>query len=78
VNKSSVNASPLIFFSRSHQLDLLRHFARQVFVPEPVAMEIRTKGPQDISVKGLEETPWLEVVSSKTVPVFIQEHVAGS
>jgi len=60
VNKSSVvNASPLIFFSRSHQLKLLRYFAREIFVPEPVAMEIRAKGPQDITVKALEETPWL-------------------
>jgi len=28
-------------------------------------------GPQDVTVKLLEETPWLEVVFSKTVPVVI-------
>ena len=72
-----VNASPLIFFSRSHQLELLRQFARRIFVPELVAKELNMKGPEDITAKVLEATPWLEVIPSKTVPDIISDWALG-
>jgi predicted nucleic acid-binding protein len=59
---AAVNASPLIFFSRAHHIELLHNFARQIYVPEPVAAEIKAKGSQDITARVLNETPWLEVV----------------
>jgi predicted nucleic acid-binding protein len=39
-DKVIINASPLIFLSRSHHLALLKSFADEVWVPEPVAEEI--------------------------------------
>ncbi len=44
-----INASPLIFLSRGRHMELLRHFADRILVPEPVAVEIQRKGSHDIS-----------------------------
>lgn len=52
-----IDASPLVFFSRGQQMDLLRHFANRIFVPEPVADEILMKGPEDVTAKALHNTP---------------------
>jgi predicted nucleic acid-binding protein len=62
------NASPLIFLSRASHLYLLQHFAHRVLVPEPVHNEIREKGSDDITVRALEISPWIEVVSPPLVP----------
>ena len=66
-----VNASPLIFLSRGHHIELLHNFARQIYVPEPVAAEIKLKGSQDITYRVLNETSWLEVIPSKATPDII-------
>jgi predicted nucleic acid-binding protein len=55
-----INASPLIFLSRGNQLDLLHRLVDRILVPEPVAREIRTKGPEDMTVNALDSVPWLE------------------
>jgi predicted nucleic acid-binding protein len=69
VDKSAaINASPLIFLSRGQQIDLLRHFAGRILVPEPVAEEILIRGPEDITAKTLNSTSWLEVVPATPVP----------
>jgi hypothetical protein len=52
-------------------MELLRNFARKIFVPEPVATEIKVKGSQDPTARVLEDTPWLEVTPSKAVPDII-------
>jgi hypothetical protein len=58
VDKSAaVNASPLIFFSRAQRIELLHNFAQHIYVPEPVAAEIKAKGSQDITARILNETP---------------------
>jgi predicted nucleic acid-binding protein len=62
------NASPLIFLSRASHLYLLQHFAHRVLVPEPIHNEIREKGSDDITVRALEISPWIEVVSPPPVP----------
>jgi len=64
------NASPLIFLSRASLLHLLQHFARRILVPAPVHSEIREKGSDsdDITVRALEISPWIEVVSPPPVP----------
>ena len=54
-----INASPLIFLSRSRHLDLLHPFASEIWVPEPVAREIRHRGAKDITARAIEETDWL-------------------
>ncbi len=72
-----INASPLIFFSRGQQMELLRHFASRIFVPEPVANEIFMRGQQDITAKALDSTSWLEVVAATPVPVKILEWGLG-
>ena len=72
-----VNASPLIFFSRSHNIKLLHNFARKILVPEPVATEIKAKGLEDITAKVLEETPWLEITPIEAVPDIILDWGLG-
>ena len=67
-----VNASPLIFLSKSGHLDLLQLAGEQVLVPEPVALEIRRRGPEDVTARALDETPWLRVAPAPTIPPVIQ------
>ena len=57
--RAVINASPLIFFSRSRHFELLASFADEFWVPEPVAEEILQRGPQDTTAKSIDETPWL-------------------
>ena len=63
-NPAVINASPLIFFSRGQKMDLLYHFAGPIFVPEPVADEIRMRGPADVTAKYLENTSLLKFVTT--------------
>ena len=72
-NPAVINASPLIFFSRGQKMDLLHHFAGPIFVPAPVAHEIRMRGPQDITAKSLENTSWLKIVASPPTPELISD-----
>jgi len=72
-----INASPLIFLSRARHLGLLQYFAQPVLVPEPVAEEVRRKGPADVSAKAMAEAPWLEIVSTPAVPQVILEWGLG-
>lgn len=72
-----INASPLIFLSRGQHLDLLRHFAERILVPEPVAREITVKGPEDPTVRALEGVSWLEIVPAPTVHESILEWGLG-
>ena len=63
-----MNASPLIFLSRGNRTHILRYFAHRILVPEAVVEEIRRKGGSDITSQTLENTPWIDVVSSTTSP----------
>lgn len=76
-NPAVIDASPLIFFSRGQRMDLLHHFADPIFVPEPVAHEIRMRGLQDITAKSLENTSWLEIVASPPTPEIISDWALG-
>ena len=53
-DRAIVNASPLIFLSRSGYLDLLQAFTKEVRAPEPVASEILRRGRHDISTRAIE------------------------
>ena len=67
-DRAIINASPLIFFSRSLRLQLLRAFADEVWVPEPVAVEILRRGIRDVSARAIQETAWLTVHPAGTIP----------
>ena len=77
-NKVIINASPLIFLSRSHHLDLLQAFAGEVWVPEPVAKEILHRGQQDITARAVEQTEWLIIQPVASIPTIITEWRLGA
>ncbi len=77
-DKAIINASPLIFLTRSHHLDLLQTFAREIWVPEPVAMEILHRGQQDITARAIKETDWLITLPVTSIPVIITEWRLGA
>jgi len=56
-----VNTSPLIHLSEAGLLYLLSDAARSVWVPEPVAREIRAYGNNDPTARALATEAWLEV-----------------
>jgi hypothetical protein len=66
------NASPLIFLARGGYVDLLQLTGDRVLVPEPVAREIRARGPQDITARALEGTQWLQIVDPPEVPALFR------
>ena len=73
-----INASPLIFLSRSRHLDLLQLFAEEIWVPEPVAGEIRRRGMRDITARAIEETDWLISHPVTAIPTAITEWRLGA
>ena len=77
-DKAIINASPLIFLSRSHHLDLLQAFAREIWVPEPVATEISQRGRQDITAKAIGQTYWLITQPISHIPTKITEWRLGA
>lgn len=56
-----VNTSPLIHLAEASLLHLLRETAPTVWVPEPVAREIRAYGNLDPTARALSKHDWLEV-----------------
>jgi predicted nucleic acid-binding protein len=56
-----VNTSPLIHLAEAGLLALLQQAAASVWVPEPVAREIRAYGPDDPTAIALATHAWLEV-----------------
>ena len=43
---------------------LLRVVAEHVVVPLPVMEELLVRGPEDISVRAIRASPWIELVES--------------
>lgn len=76
--RAIINASPLIFFSRSGHLDLLRAFANEVWVPEPVAREILQRGARDITARVIEHTAWLNIKPAPPIPERVLEWRLGA
>jgi len=58
-------------------MELLHQLAGHIFVPEPVANEIRMRGSKDITAKFLINTSWIEIVSSPPPPEIISDWVLG-
>lgn len=66
-----VNTSPLIHLAEAKLLHLLRDAAPVVWVPEPVAREIRAYGQTDPTARALAAQAWLEVRPVAAVPAEI-------
>ena len=77
-DRAIINASPLIFLSRSGYLDLLQAFAQEVLAPEPVASEILRRGRHDISAMAIEQTEWLIITPVAHIPPAITEWGLGA
>ncbi|MCU7958450.1 MAG: DUF3368 domain-containing protein [gamma proteobacterium symbiont of Bathyaustriella thionipta] len=77
-DKVIINASPLIFLSRSKHIGLLQAFADEVWIPEPVAMEILHRGQQDITARTIERTEWLLTRSVPHLPDTVIEWRLGA
>ena len=77
-DKAIINASPLIFLSRSHHLALLKNFADEVWRPEPVAEEILQRGQKDITAQAIKKTAWLITQPVKHTPNSILEWRLGA
>ena len=70
-DRAIINASPLIFFSRSNHLQLLQAFAEEFWVPEPVANEVLRRGTGDVSARAIHDTEWLTVQPAAAIPATI-------
>ncbi len=78
VDKAIINASPLIFLSRSHYLELLQAFASEIWVSEAVATEILQRGQQDVTARAIEQTEWLITKPVVVIPTIITEWRLGA
>lgn len=72
VNPPIINASPLIYLSRSNYLPLLQLFGPEILVPQAVAQEIQHRDTQDPTVTALATTPWLRIVTTPEPDPLIQ------
>lgn len=68
VSRLVVNTSPLIHLTEAKLLYLLREAAPVVWVPEPVAREIRAYGEHDPTACALTTQSWLEVKPVAALP----------
>jgi predicted nucleic acid-binding protein len=68
----AVNASPLIYLARAGLLDFLQLIGETVIVPASVTDEIQRRGPTDITVQALQNTPWIVRIEDPSIPRLIQ------
>lgn len=71
IKNAVINASPLIFLSRGHHIDLLHHFADEILVPKPVADESIARGPENETAQAIKNTPWIKIVETPSIPETI-------
>lgn len=77
-DKAIINTSTLIFLSRIHHLSLLRAFAENIWIPEPVATEILHRGQQDITAKAIAQTDWLIIKPVVNIPTTVAVRRLGT
>ena len=61
ISRLIVNTSPLIHLAEARLLAMLQQATASIWVPEPVAREIRAFGPDDPTAIALASHAWLEV-----------------
>jgi predicted nucleic acid-binding protein len=71
-DRAIVNTSPLIYLARADLFDLLKLAGDEIVVPSAVADELKRRGPIDITVQAIENTEWLVVVETPSIPIEIQ------
>jgi predicted nucleic acid-binding protein len=67
-----VNASPLIFFSRSGHWVLLTTIARRLVVPQAVADEILERGENDPTARQLQNDGRIEIIQAGQIPTAVE------
>ena len=67
----AVNASPLIFLSRAALIHFLQVAAAEIIVPRAVTEEIERRGRNDITVQTINDTPWLIIAPTPTIPASV-------
>jgi len=72
VDRSAVNASPLIFLARAGLVHLLRLVSSEIVVPSLVANEIQRRGPSDPAAQAIASLAWLQVVDAPEASPMIQ------
>jgi predicted nucleic acid-binding protein len=73
-----LDASPLILLSRADAMPLAQSLGRRWLIPEAVRNKIERKGPDDVTVRTLRGTPWLEVVTAVDVPPDVASWELGA
>ncbi len=73
----AVNTSPLIFLSKSNQLDLLKVASSKIIVPSAVVQEIKTYGESDLTYKALISSDWLIETEINSIPAIISSWDLG-
>src|ERR1035438_226652 len=68
ISRRVVNASPLIFLTEVGLLEVLRQPGVPVLVPDVVLNEIGRLGPNDPTVHAVRHSPWIQIVSTSTIP----------
>jgi predicted nucleic acid-binding protein len=71
LNALVVNTSPLIHLAEAGLIGMLREAALSVYVPEPVAEEIRAYGSHDPTAIALANHAWLEIRPVDSLPADI-------
>lgn len=66
-----INASPLIFFTRSGHWDLLAAVAQRLVIPQAVADEILARGDRDPTARQLRSHKQVEIVPAGEIPVAV-------
>jgi len=70
--------SPLIFLARSGHLELLKVFADEVWVPEPVAAETLHRRQHDITARVIDKTDWLIRKPVGDIPIAVLDWRLGA
>jgi predicted nucleic acid-binding protein len=68
ISSRVANASPLIFLTKVGLLEVLREPSVPVLVPDVVLAEVGGLDPDDPAVRAIQQSPWMRVVSTPTVP----------
>ena len=63
-----VNASPLIYLSRSEHFELLKSAAERIVVPDVVVAELSAHGAENPALLRLHGASWIEIVTSPAIP----------
>jgi predicted nucleic acid-binding protein len=76
--KRIVNASPLIFLTRSGLLEILNEPGVEVLVPDAVLAELSDPDPDDPAAVAARSTDWILVVPTPAIPESVRAQKLGA